>query len=73
MSPALLVESLRQPGHFALLRHVVSRTGRAGSTADAGMLAFPWPSRMAFTHPAAILAQGAFHGFSDGTIHLGDS
>jgi hypothetical protein len=28
---------------------------------------------MVFTHPAAILAQSAFHGFPDGTIHLGGS
>jgi hypothetical protein len=45
----------------------------AFSTASAGMLAFPRSSRMVFTHPAAILAQSAFHGFPDGTIHLGGS
>ena len=55
------LEALRQPGHFAFLRNVAPRTGRAGGTAGAGMLAFPWPSRMAFTHPAAVLAQRAFH------------
>jgi hypothetical protein len=69
MAPALILESgteaIRQPGCFALLRHVARRTGRAGGTAGAGMLAFPWPSRMAFTYPAAVLVHRAFHSASD--------
>jgi hypothetical protein len=55
-------EAIRQPERFVLLGHVTPRTRRAGAAAGAGVLAFPWSTGMAFTYPAAILAQRAFHG-----------
>jgi hypothetical protein len=71
MPPALLVkfgpEAFWQPRRIALFRHVAPRTGRAGTTADAGMLAFDRDG--SHTPPSAVLAQSAFHdGSSIGSI-----
>ena len=66
MTPTLLVElgleAIRHPRRPRPIGHVTPRAGRTGGTAGAGMLAFPWPTRMAFTYLAAVLAQRAFHG-----------
>src|ERR1700730_734718 len=66
MTPALFVEC----GSKAL-RHsriVVARVatwaGSAGCSAGAGAFAFPGSIRVSFTNPAAILAEGAFHGLA---------
>jgi hypothetical protein len=62
MPPALLVKF----GPEAFWRHVAPRKGRAGTTADAGMLAF---DRDGSHTPRAVLAQSAFHdGSSIGSI-----
>src|ERR1700676_2618609 len=66
MTPALLVEC-----GFKALRHpriVVARiatwAGSAGGSAGACVFAFPGSIRVSFTNPAAILAEGAFHGMA---------
>jgi hypothetical protein len=66
MAPTLLIElgpeAFRQPRRFVLFRNVTPRAGRAGTTAGAGIFAFPRSIGMAFTYPAAVLAERAFHG-----------
>jgi hypothetical protein len=65
MARALVVEfdpeAFWRPGVFAF-GYVASRARRTGAATDAGVPAFPRPLGMALTDPAAILAQGAFHG-----------
>jgi len=66
MSPTLLVEfglkAFRHPRCRIIVGSVAPWTGRSGTAATAGMFAFPWSSGMAFTNPAAVLAEGAIHG-----------
>jgi hypothetical protein len=66
MPPTFLVEfgpeAIRHPRRFVLFRRVTPWAGRAGAAAGVGIFAFPWSIGMAFTHPAAVLAQRAFHG-----------
>ena len=43
------------------IARIALRTGHSGTSAVAGVLAFPRSIGMAFTHPAAILAKQAIH------------
>jgi hypothetical protein len=63
MTPALFVEfgfeALRRP-RFGIIV-IASWTRRSRAAAFAGMLALERSIRVGFTHPAAVLAKGAFH------------
>jgi hypothetical protein len=65
MAPALLVEfdfrAFRHPRDHIIVNRVAPQTRSSGAATGAGVLAFPWPVRVALAHPAAILAKGAFH------------
>ena len=58
MTPALFVEcgfkALRHPR--IVVARVATWAGSAGGSAGAGVLALPWSIRVAFAHPAAVLA-----------------
>jgi hypothetical protein len=66
MPPTILVDlglkALRQTRLGRVIRRVAGRARRAGTAAGTGLRPFPWLVRMAFTDPAAVLAEGAFHG-----------
>jgi hypothetical protein len=57
----LCFEAGRHPRRGRIVRRVADRAGRAGSATRAGVLTFPWYRRMALAHPAAVLADDAFH------------
>jgi hypothetical protein len=65
MSPAVFIdlnlEALRHPRRVFLIARIAPRTRRARTTACAGVVAIPRPAGMILTHPAAILAERAFH------------
>jgi hypothetical protein len=66
MAPALLVEfglkALRHPR--IVVARVAAWTRSAGGAAGAGVLTLPWFIGVAFRNPAAVLAEGAFHGLA---------
>ena len=65
MTPALFVElGLKLFRHLrvsAIVDRIALRTRGSRRAAGAGVLAFPRAIRMAFTDPAAVLAEHAFH------------
>jgi hypothetical protein len=70
MPPALLVElggkSQRHPRRFAVVDGIAGWAGRAWRRAAASAVTIPRSFRMAFAHPAAILAKIASHVHPDG-------
>jgi hypothetical protein len=61
MTLALLVEPIRHPGLVLGVALIAPRAGCTSTPAVAGVLAFPRLMRMVLAHPAAVLAEGAFH------------
>jgi hypothetical protein len=74
MAPALLVEfgleALRHPR--IVVARVATWTRSPGGAAGAGVLTLPWFIGVAFTNPAAVLAEGAFHRGRVDKIHQQD-
>jgi hypothetical protein len=63
MAPAVLVDLDLKPRRHARLgavfNRIAHRAGRAGATARAGVLTFPWPRGVVLAHPAGVFAQDA--------------
>jgi hypothetical protein len=66
VAPAFFIEdgseAFRRSGRALIVARVAAGARHAGATAAAGVLAFPWPFRVALTNPAAVFANEAFHG-----------